>query len=168
MCVGVRAQQKQQQHFAWLCVFNTLFVLTRMDLCCSFQAHTRKKETQWEWKKNASASFFLSNENQSRKAHDLRTRRQCFVSSLLFMILFIFVSIVRPACLFCFYTSFQKASRSVITKVSSWIPWFFRYLFSFWICITIYTFNFFYLSFVNTFIERSSRFFFSVCYLLNV
>lgn len=168
MCVGVRAQQKQQQHFAWLWVCNTLFVLTRMDLCCSFQAQTRKKETQWEWKKMRLRLFFSQMKTRAEKrtiyvhvANALCLR--CF----LWFCLYLLASLGQRAC-FVFTLHSKKRREAWLLKLALEYCDFFGICFPFEF-VSQYTLSiFFYLSFVNTFIQRSSRFFFSVCYLLNV
>lgn len=172
MWVGVRAQQKQQQHFAWLWVCNTLFVLTRMDLCCSFQAHTRKKEKERDtmrMKKMRLRLFFSQMKTRAEKrtiyvhvANALCLR--CFF----WFCLYLLASLGQRAC-FVFTLHSKKRREAWLLKLALECRDFLGICFPFEF-VSKYTLSiFFYLSFVNTYIERSSQFFFlSVCYLLNV
>lgn len=88
---------------------------------------------------------------------------RCF----LWFCLYLLASLGQRAC-FVFTLHSKKRREAWLLKLALEYRDFFGICFPFEF-VSQYTLSiFFYLSFVNTFIQRSSRFFFSVCYLLNV
>lgn len=134
-------------------------------------AHEKERDAM-RMKKMRLRLFFLS---QMKTRAEKRTIYVHVANALclrcFFMILFIFVSIVRyqRALFFFVFTLHSKKRREAwLLKLALEYRDFFGICFPFEF-VSQYTLSiFFYLSFVNTSIERSSQFFFSVCYLLNV